>query len=439
MASDKKIVATEGREKIAGTRYTEIRDIISNNSDAKFKDIIGEIAGISSGSYYNYTSENSPKYGRISLFTAKNLSEFFDLPIGIFDCSEEFSEDAKTKMAEIISNKYSLKKVVKNSSDIIETDFLKKLEYASKMEDKTQKNIIKEALESYFIKPFMNKNHLINYFYLIEKYKANTNKANKKNNINIKRQMEGKNKAFMYCLAYDDLIMQYIRDGEIINFENGIEFKWPNELEYSSHGGTYPHFMDIVLSLYDGNYCYDVNSYDCLDELDNFYDMLELEESDVISMSKRISGGLDEIKNIEWYKQLLEISEEEILEKPTQKFTIDDFVYSSIFNEYDTEPKKMLYLFFEKIKSEGLEIYIQLRMNNVFTIYANENVGNRLAVVSVYKDSIKVSSMYDYNSWCLSIEEIDNNLIKEIVEKYNNQPKRKNMKFDRHKNCFYED
>lgn len=437
MASDKKIVATEGREIIAGTRYAEIRDIISNNSDAKFKDIIGEIAGISSGSYYNYTSENSPKYGRISLFTAKNLSEFFNLPIGIFDCSEEFSEDVKTKMAEIISNKYSLKKVAKNSSDIIEMELLKKLEYASKMEDKTQKDVMQKALESYFIRPFRNKNHLINYFYLIEKYKENINKSNKKININERKQKEAKNKAFMYCLAYDDLIMQYIRDGEIINFKNDMEFKWPNELEYHSNGITYPHFMEVVLSLY-GNYNYSFNDYDCLDELSTFYDMLEIEESDVISISKHIFRGMNEIRDIEWYKQLLEISEEEILEKPIQKFTIDDFIQSSIFSEYNTEPKKMLYLFFEKIKSEGLEIHIQLRMNNVFTIYANENVGNRLAVVSVYEDSIKVSKMYDFSDWHReTVEEIDSALIKEIVEKYNNQPKRKNMKFDNNQNCFY--
>ena len=41
--ADKKILATEGREEIAGKRYVEIRNIISQNSDLKFKDIIGII------------------------------------------------------------------------------------------------------------------------------------------------------------------------------------------------------------------------------------------------------------------------------------------------------------------------------------------------------------------------------------------------------------
>lgn len=442
MASDKKIVATKGREEIAGKRYSEIRDIISINSDMKFKDTIGEIAGISPGSYYNYTSENSPKYGRVSLFTVKNLSEFFSLPIGIFDCSEEFSEKAKMKIADIVRSKYT----IKNNSQIIDDELIKKLEYSSKMEDKLPKDIIQNALENYFTYPFINKNHTINYFYLIEKYKSNIiNGFDKNANIRDKSSMEEYDKAFMYCIAYDDLIMEYIRDGEIINFkkgitfENGIEFEQPNELEYKARA-VYPYFMEIVLSMYSNNrYEYDCDEYDCLKGLKDFYSLLEKEESLVISRSRCFGEDKYKIKNIEWYKQLLNINQEETLEIKARNYTIDDFINSSIFQEYQSKLKILLLMFFDKIKAEGLLINIQLKVNNTFTIYANENVGNRLAIVSVYDDSINIEIMYDYKGWhCKNIEEIEP-FIESMIDKYKNPPKHKGMEFDKDKNCFIED
>jgi len=446
MASDKKIVATAGREEIAGKRYCEIREIISVNSDMKFKDIINEIAGISSGSYYNYTSENSSKYGRISLFTVKNLSEFFDLSIGIFDCSEEFTKYAKDKISEIIRNKYSIKNISKNSSRLIEDEFINKLEHASKMEDKTIKEITQTALENYFIYPFMNKNHLINYFYLLEKYKYSKKKLNKKIDIKEKDHMEAYDISFMYCLAYDDLIMQFIRDGEIISFEKGIDFdkgidfEWPNELEYLEQGITYPHFIEIVLSMYsNGIYQYNFDDYDCLTELKDFYGVLEAEESIVMSRSRYISRNKNEIKNIAWYRQLFELNKEDILMFPIEKYSIDDFMNSYVFNEYKSESKKMLYMLFDKMKSVGLNFYIQLSLNNTFTIYADNNVGNRLAIVSVYQNSIKITIMYDYNGYyCENVDEIDDYIIDKLIKKYNNQPKYKGMKFDMQNECFIE-
>ncbi|MCK8825910.1 hypothetical protein [Fuchsiella alkaliacetigena] len=104
--SNKKINATKGRENIAGERYREIRDLINENSAHPFKDIIGEIAGISPGSYYNYTSKKSDKYGKVSLYTVKNLSSFFELPQGIFDCTLDFDENAKERICQVIKDKF---------------------------------------------------------------------------------------------------------------------------------------------------------------------------------------------------------------------------------------------------------------------------------------------------------------------------------------------
>ncbi|EMU52824.1 hypothetical protein [Clostridium butyricum] len=90
--------ATKGRESTAGERYKEIREIIKENSKKPFKDVIKQIAGISPGGYYNYTSEKSDKYGNVSLYTVKNLSSYFNLPEGIFDCTLDFDINSKEKI-----------------------------------------------------------------------------------------------------------------------------------------------------------------------------------------------------------------------------------------------------------------------------------------------------------------------------------------------------
>jgi hypothetical protein len=95
-----KINATKDNKIEAGKRYTEIRDIINKNSDVPFKDVISEVAGITPGSFYNYTSPNSKKYGSVSLYTVENMGEYFNLSVGIFDCTEPFDEDAKKIIAE---------------------------------------------------------------------------------------------------------------------------------------------------------------------------------------------------------------------------------------------------------------------------------------------------------------------------------------------------
>lgn len=108
MASNgsQKINATKGREEEAGKRYSEIRDIINKNSDLPFKEIIREIAGVAAGSFYNYTSPKSTKYGCVSLYTAENMSRYFNLPLGIFDCTIPFDEKAKEVIAQKINSNF---------------------------------------------------------------------------------------------------------------------------------------------------------------------------------------------------------------------------------------------------------------------------------------------------------------------------------------------
>lgn len=433
MASDKKTLATEGREQIAGLRYSEIRNIISSSSDVKFKDIIGDIAGISPGSYYNYTSENSPKYGRVSLYTAKNLSEYFKLPLGIFDCSQEFTDEAKLKIANIISSKYKLNSDVKNKSELLSDALMNKLEYASKMEDKEKENIIKESLERYFIYPFMSKNHVINYFYLLNKYNdANRRvrgRQDKTDNLNQDR-------AFMYCLAYEDVIMEYIRDGEVLTFDNGIKFEWSNELKYYSHD-TYPTFIEMVLSKYSRQYYYSVDDYDCVDLADFEYSE---DENEVLVKARAVYRDSSTIKNIEWYKNLLEIKENGFNEISTKKYSKNDFLNSDMFNQFESNNKKMMLLMFEKLTNKGVDFYIEAKLNNILTIYASENVGNKLAIIGVYKNEIRTTVIYeDYYDSYYNIEMIDDYWIDKIVARYNNPPKYKNAKYDWNNEVFIYD
>lgn len=431
MISDKKIRATEGKEEMAGLRYSEIRTIISNNSDVKFKDIIGEIAGISPGSYYNYTSENSDKYGCVSLYTAKNLSEYFELPLGIFDCSEEFTDEAKSKIASIISSKYKLSSEVKNKSHILSEDLMKKLEYASKMEDKEKEDIIKEALIKHYIYPFMSENHIINYFYLLNKYNAASRRVRGKQNKSLDTYND---RPLMYCLAYDDVIMEYIRDGEVVKFDNGIKFEFPNELKYYSHD-TYPTFIEMVLSTYTNQYNYSLFDYDCVDGLsDTEY---AYDENEVLAKARYIYKDSSIIKNDEWYKRLLEIEENKFGELLVKKYLKDEFLNSSIFNKYDSNNKKMLVLLFEKLASKGIDFYVEMRLNNILTIYATENVGNKLAIVGLYETEIKITVIYeDYYTSYDHKEVIDDNCIDLILERYNNPPKYKNADYDWNKKEF---
>jgi hypothetical protein len=102
-----KIRATAGREHEAGNRYAEIKDIIAGNSSVPFKDVIMGIAGIDSRSYNNYIRKGYRQYGAVSQFTVNNLSSYFGLPKGIFDCTMPFSDQAKEQIAEIIAQNFS--------------------------------------------------------------------------------------------------------------------------------------------------------------------------------------------------------------------------------------------------------------------------------------------------------------------------------------------
>lgn len=150
--ADKRINATEGREEIAGKRYTELREIIKNNSSLNFKDIIQEIAGISPGGYYNYTSKNSDRYGKVSLHTVKHLSSYFKLPQGIFDCSLDLDDETKEKIAKTIKNNFSdqnnklIQEIKDLSAKLIKQDDLETLEKSSIILMNTI-NILKNKIE----------------------------------------------------------------------------------------------------------------------------------------------------------------------------------------------------------------------------------------------------------------------------------------------------
>lgn len=150
-----KINATKGRESIAGERYKEIREIIKENSKKPFKEVIQQIAGISAGGYYNYTSEKGDKYGNVSLYTVKNLSAYFNLPEGIFDCTLEFDINSREKIRNKILQDFgdnSLNTIESNVENSINTptndlvDAIKKLSQQILHEDNI--NTLEKALKA---------------------------------------------------------------------------------------------------------------------------------------------------------------------------------------------------------------------------------------------------------------------------------------------------
>ncbi len=96
---DQTLKATQGREMEAASRYKEFKDIIISNIERPytFSEVIEEIANIKAGSFYNYISNKKQK-GRVSLYTVKQLADFFDLPVGVFDCSMPFTAQHKETM-----------------------------------------------------------------------------------------------------------------------------------------------------------------------------------------------------------------------------------------------------------------------------------------------------------------------------------------------------
>lgn len=127
-----KIHATEGREEIAGKRFNEIRELIMQNTSEPFKNVITKIAGITVGTFYNYIYPGK-QYGRVSLYTVENLGNYFALPVGIFDCTIDFTQEAKEKISLKIRQDFSTSNVlsetapqeeinqIHDDSDIIET------------------------------------------------------------------------------------------------------------------------------------------------------------------------------------------------------------------------------------------------------------------------------------------------------------------------------
>lgn len=111
-----------------------------------------EIAGISPGGYYNYTSKNSDRYGKVSLYTVKHLSSYFNLPQGIFDCTMEFNDKAKEKIAKNIKNNFSeensrlIQEIKDLSAKLTEQEDLETLKKSSKILINTI-NILENKIE----------------------------------------------------------------------------------------------------------------------------------------------------------------------------------------------------------------------------------------------------------------------------------------------------
>lgn len=101
-----KVCATEGRELEAGKRYREIKDIISHNTNVPFKTVLKRIADIDYKSYDNYIREGK-QYGRVSLYTVEKLAHYFNMPVGVFDCSSDFTDQDKQQIADKISQDFS--------------------------------------------------------------------------------------------------------------------------------------------------------------------------------------------------------------------------------------------------------------------------------------------------------------------------------------------
>lgn len=216
--SDKKQLSTKDREDIAVKRYTEIKELIIANSDIDFKDIIHEIAGISPGTYYNYIG-NSEKKGRISYYTAKNMSNFFNLPLGVFDCTEEFTIEDKNKIAAIIKDRFKYSKDGSNVTITTNPDLKQKIKFIAKRENMDTDEVLKKTIDEQVYYPFLRRSHLENYRTLHDKYI--TKDVNDKDNYT---------KAFLYILASSGLYMEYAdnelyqcKQNEIPNTDNKIK------------------------------------------------------------------------------------------------------------------------------------------------------------------------------------------------------------------------
>ena len=81
--------------------YKEIQKIITRNSTTPFKKVISEIAKINVGTFYNYIYRGNQQ-GQVSLYTVKNLADYFNLPEQVFSCEVPLTEDIKEAIAEKI-------------------------------------------------------------------------------------------------------------------------------------------------------------------------------------------------------------------------------------------------------------------------------------------------------------------------------------------------
>lgn len=81
-----------GHESAVAERIKEINSIIKSNTGTSIKEVVGKIAGVSMGSWYNYFSKG-PLLGKISNLTVAELHRFFSLPEDIFSGKGEFSNE----------------------------------------------------------------------------------------------------------------------------------------------------------------------------------------------------------------------------------------------------------------------------------------------------------------------------------------------------------
>jgi hypothetical protein len=426
LVSDKKVLATEGRVEIAGKRFVEIRDIISENSDRKFKDIITEIAGISPGAYYNYTAENSPKYGKISLYTVKNLSEFFGLPEGIFNCSLEFTEEAKSKIAQAIKEKYSFTSNI-TLSNLADKQLLNKLEYVTNFSDESPRNLINKMTEEYLLFPFINEVHLQNYFYLIEKYKQ-SNKEKIKGNERVRRTKNKKGStlseqeiAFLYCVAYEDIFMEYIRNDELIDFENNVNVKHPENMEF--YPVVIPNFSNFIIDSFSNNMKTDFEEpFEDAANVPSLFTSLTDKEVQVICNGRMINNNKIKIRDFDIYKNVFDLDIENIIKNEPSIMTLEGFVNSTFYNTRSNESKRILNLFFEKIKSLNYQFITEYRGGNAFSLCLNDENKSKVALISVEQYRVKLVCAYwrEMELYFESVEELSEDtdfLLSLITEK----------------------
>lgn len=387
--SDKKQLATKDRENIAIKRYTEIKELIIANSDVDFKDIIHEIAGISPGTYYNYIG-NSEKKGRISYYTAKNMSNFFNLPLGVFDCTEEFTDEDKNKIATIIKARFKYIKDGSNATIQTNENLRQKINFLSKRENMTTDELLKKAIDEQVYYPFLRRSHLENYRTLHNKYI-----------IKDLNDRDNYTKAFLYILASNGLYMEYA-DNELyqcihnetpgtdnpateitVNVNIPSELLWainPSELYM---GENIISLLELGVNLlFSKPYTSDSNSNN---KFDIPKDYMLAEDLKLLCNAILISRGINsdlpkdrELYLLDYNSKLKEVAKENL--------TPEEFLKSSFVREYNQNLK--FDIFINAINKLNMNYSISIRAENTAILHYKNDPQKRIACICTSYNSL---------------------------------------------------